>query len=53
MKPINLVVTEQHRSEYPKPISFVERTPLCIGEKYSGCEGWDEQMGSQAGYQMD
>lgn len=41
MKPVKLIVTEQHRSEYPRPITFVKGAHLRIGEKYVGDEGWD------------
>lgn len=42
MKSIKLVVTAAHRSEYPDPITFDKGAPLCIGEKYSGNENWEE-----------
>lgn len=42
MKQIKLVVTKPHRSEYPDPISFDKGAPLCIGEKYSGSENWED-----------
>lgn len=41
MNPIHLVVTEQHRSEYPEPITFDKGASLSIGEKYSDEEGWE------------
>lgn len=41
MKPIKLIVTAQHRSNYPDPIAFPEGTLLEIGEEYTGNEGWE------------
>lgn len=41
MEPTHIVVTEQHRSEYPEPITFDEGAPLCIGERSSGNKGWE------------
>ncbi|OLS62348.1 SH3 domain-containing protein [Pseudomonas putida] len=35
------LVIEPHRSEFPEPISFVKHTPLAVGERYEGDEGWD------------
>jgi len=31
-----------HRSEYPDPIRFERHTPLVVGERYAGPEGWDD-----------
>lgn len=42
MKPIKLVVTRGHRSEYPRPIAFPAGASLCVGEKYAGAEGWED-----------
>ncbi|CAI9395147.1 TPA: hypothetical protein N2R15_002461 [Citrobacter amalonaticus] len=38
---IFFIATGQHRSEYPDPITFTRGTPLIVGERYEGNEGWD------------
>lgn len=35
-----VVVTREHRSEYPRPLTFEVGTVLAVGEKYEGDEGW-------------
>lgn len=42
MKQVEWIVTERHQSECPNPISFVKGTPLCVGRKYAGDEGWND-----------
>lgn len=39
--PVELVVTEEHRSEYPDPVIIEKGDTFLIGEKYTGSEGWD------------
>ena len=36
------LVTQDHTSEYPKPITFKQGAPLTVGEKYEGSEGWND-----------
>lgn len=36
------LVTQDHTSEYPKPITFKKGAPLTVGEKYEGSEGWND-----------
>lgn len=55
VKPVKLIVIEQHQSEYPKPITFDKGAILCIGEKYVGDENWDDwhfcsTSGQEAGW---
>lgn len=35
------VVIKDHTSEFPEPITFEKGTPLTLGEKYAGPEGWE------------
>ncbi|MCC8380091.1 SH3 domain-containing protein [Xenorhabdus sp. PB30.3] len=35
------IVTKDHISEFPEPITFSKGTKLIIGEKYEGDEGWE------------
>jgi hypothetical protein len=35
------LVIQDHTSEFPKPITFEKGTPLTVGEKYEGPEGWE------------
>lgn len=35
-----LAVTAPHRSEYPQPIIFEAGTPLTVGERFEGTQGW-------------
>lgn len=35
------IVTTDHNSEFPNPITFAEGAPLSVGEAYQGDEGWD------------
>lgn len=49
------MVIESHRSEFPEPITFTRDTPLVVGERYEGDEGWDhwyycETAGQQGGW---
>jgi hypothetical protein len=34
------LVTQDHTSEYPEPITFDKGAPLIVGEKYEGPENW-------------
>ena len=36
------LVTEDHTSEYPEPITFTRGAPLTVGERYEGSEGWKD-----------
>lgn len=38
------LVVQDHSSEYPEPITFAKGTPLVVGEKYNGPEGWDNWL---------
>ncbi len=38
------LVTQDHTSEYPEPITFVKGAPLTVGEKYEGPEDWDDWL---------
>jgi hypothetical protein len=38
---MRFIAIGQHRSEYPHPITFARGTPLVIGDRYEGAEGWD------------
>ena len=38
------VVTQDHTSEYPEPITFEKGAFLVVGEKYQGPEDWDNWM---------
>jgi hypothetical protein len=38
------LVIQDHTSEYPEPITFAKGTPLVVGEKYTGPEGWDNWL---------
>ncbi len=49
------IVIQDHTSEYPEPITFEKGTPLIVGEKHEGSEGWDnwyfcESPGQQGGW---
>lgn len=35
------IAVNQHRSEYPDPITFARGTHLIIGDKYESDEDWD------------
>ena len=35
-----LIVTAEHRSEYPRPITFEAGTRLAVGERSEGSQGW-------------
>ncbi|WP_418648305.1 SH3 domain-containing protein [Thauera butanivorans] len=41
METKRFVVTQDHASEYPEPITFTKGAPLSVGEKYEGPEGWN------------
>ena len=34
------LVTQNHISEYPEPITLTKGAPLIVGEQYQGSEGW-------------
>jgi len=36
------LVTQDHTSEYPEPITFDKGAPLIVGEKYEGPENWND-----------
>jgi hypothetical protein len=38
---MNYEVIEEHRSNYPNPITIRKDTKLKLGNKYSGTENWD------------
>ena len=38
------LVTQDHRSEYPEPITFTKGTLLTVGEKYEGPEDWKDWL---------
>lgn len=40
----NYLVTQDHKSEYPKPITFTKGTLLTVGERYEGPEGWKDWL---------
>ena len=40
----NYLVTQDHKSEYPKPIIFKKGTLLTVGERYEGPEGWKDWL---------
>ena len=42
MKNKNYLVTRDHTSEYPEPITFKKDALLTVGEKYDGPEGWSD-----------
>ena len=44
MKAKKYLVIQDHTSEYPEPITFAKGTPLIVGEKYNGPEGWDNWL---------
>ena len=44
MKSKPYLVTQDHTSEYPEPITFAKGAPLTVGEKYEGPEGWDNWL---------
>jgi hypothetical protein len=42
------LVIQDHRSEYPEPITFSEGASLTVGEEYEGPEGWDNWLFRQS-----
>lgn len=44
MESKDYLVIQDHRSEYPRPITFTKDTLLTIGEKYEGPEDWKDWL---------
>lgn len=49
------LVIQGHTSEFPNPITFDKGTPLTVGERYEGPEGWEnwifcESPGQEGGW---
>ena len=42
MRTRKYLVTQDHTSEYPEPITFTKGAPLIVGERYQGSEGWKD-----------
>ncbi|NEZ58136.1 SH3 domain-containing protein [Adonisia turfae] len=42
MRTKRYLVTQDHTSEYPEPITFTKGAPLTVGERYEGSEGWKD-----------
>lgn len=40
----HLIVTTDHSSEFPHPITFAAGAPLTVGEEYQGDEGWENWL---------
>ena len=42
MRTRKYLVTRNHTSEYPEPITFTKGAPLIVGEQYEGEEDWKD-----------
>ncbi|MBF0199957.1 MAG: hypothetical protein HQK66_01335 [Desulfamplus sp.] len=55
METMQYLVIQGHTSEFPEPITLEKGTPLTVGERYEGTEGWEnwvfcESPGQKGGW---